>query len=880
MICKSNQDDCKYEYLQLKNGVKVIYISDINADRSACAVSIKTGSYDDPNDYSGLAHFLEHMLFMGTEKYPSENEFFDYISKYGGESNAYTDNKLTLYYFDILHRKFKGALDRFSYFFKKPLFIENTVDREIMAVDSEFKKGLSSESYRIRRMLEICYHPDLPESNFTVGNLETLKKPQIRNKLIEFWSQNYHTADISVCLYAKESPEVLKNMAIEMFKDVINNKNNCNNQKILYDNFKIMEKYPFKPEFCNRIIKIKPLKDISKLQINIILPSEYLYLDINPYEFIEYLLIKEEQGSLINILKNKGYSFGLDIDYESLDSYTHFSISVCLTSKGCKNYFEVIKEIYFYLKNLKISEDDYTDLKNIRNIEFTFLEKNHPIEHVENICRALQYVPYGNVLNYKYLFKKFDKKFLLDLIGLMCSQEKWLVFLINQNGKFDEVENIYNIQYDLGEFLPSLGEKISEIIPCDSYKCDVLKIEDLLMEKSMVKNRSYKNENGILNYYFSEEFPIPKTHIMVLLKNEEINRNIVQIKVFLEMFEEKFVQKYDGFLKKSLLNFQINSISEGIEIIFTGFNKKLPDLIEIFFDEFISNSWCDENMFQTVKESLNENYISEIYDMPYRRINQGFKQIFEPNFITSEEKMEILEKMDLNEIKIPKKYWAEVFVCGTLCYEDGLKVFNKITGVFENSKNFEQKIKEENIKIHLKSNDELNKACAVFLKASIKPTYHDLASLHFIYQIGHEKFFDTLRTKETLGYVVSSSITNFLGASFLQFIVQSEKDTGFLTKRIFSFIDDLHEYIMKMKDAEFQLFKTTLIEYYEEKFKNLDELSTFFWNLSKRNFLDWDFKDKIKEIIFKLSKIDLYNHSVWKDRAIVCVESKGNENNN
>ncbi|TBU01197.1 insulinase-like peptidase, partial [Hamiltosporidium tvaerminnensis] len=109
MICKSNQDDCKYEYLQLKNGVKVICISDINADRSACAVSIKTGSYDDPNDYSGLAHFLEHMLFMGTEKYPSENEFFDYISKYGGESNAYTDNKLTLYYFDILHRKFKGA---------------------------------------------------------------------------------------------------------------------------------------------------------------------------------------------------------------------------------------------------------------------------------------------------------------------------------------------------------------------------------------------------------------------------------------------------------------------------------------------------------------------------------------------------------------------------------------------------------------------------------------------------------------------------------------------------------------------------------------------------------------------------------------------------
>lgn len=66
----------------------------------------------DPSRLPGLAHFCEHMLFLGTEKYPSENEYSKFLSEHGGGSNACTYSDHTNYYFDVVPEHFGGALDR------------------------------------------------------------------------------------------------------------------------------------------------------------------------------------------------------------------------------------------------------------------------------------------------------------------------------------------------------------------------------------------------------------------------------------------------------------------------------------------------------------------------------------------------------------------------------------------------------------------------------------------------------------------------------------------------------------------------------------------------------------------------------------------------
>ena len=142
---KSEQDERKYDARVLLNGMSVLLISDPTTDKASAAMDVKVGHLSDPEEVPGLAHFLEHMLFLGTEKYPDENEYNSYLNKNGGSSNAYTDTESTNYYFDITADEISGALDRFSQFFIAPLFTPSATDRELNAVDSEHNKNLQSK---------------------------------------------------------------------------------------------------------------------------------------------------------------------------------------------------------------------------------------------------------------------------------------------------------------------------------------------------------------------------------------------------------------------------------------------------------------------------------------------------------------------------------------------------------------------------------------------------------------------------------------------------------------------------------------------------------------------------------------------------------------
>ena len=89
-VNKSPNDNREYRALVLKNGLKVLLVSDPSADKAAASVDVNVGTNSDPESFAGLAHFLEHMLFLGTEKYPAPGEYQEYIAGHGGSHNAST----------------------------------------------------------------------------------------------------------------------------------------------------------------------------------------------------------------------------------------------------------------------------------------------------------------------------------------------------------------------------------------------------------------------------------------------------------------------------------------------------------------------------------------------------------------------------------------------------------------------------------------------------------------------------------------------------------------------------------------------------------------------------------------------------------------------
>jgi insulysin len=78
-IKKSKLDKREYKYLTLPNKLRVILISNPMADKGSASLDVKVGVSLDQKPLYGTAHFLEHMLFMGTKKYPLENEYSSFM---------------------------------------------------------------------------------------------------------------------------------------------------------------------------------------------------------------------------------------------------------------------------------------------------------------------------------------------------------------------------------------------------------------------------------------------------------------------------------------------------------------------------------------------------------------------------------------------------------------------------------------------------------------------------------------------------------------------------------------------------------------------------------------------------------------------------------
>lgn len=158
------------------------------------------------------------MLFLGTEKHPEEGSYARYITSNGGSKNAATGEDYTYYYFDIKNECFPQAIDMFSEFFKSPLFTESATEREMNAVDSEYRKNLSNEARRLFQLEKsIISKPGCVINRFTTGSLETLQVDGIRDALKKFYAEEYSSNLMNLCLVGNHPIDTLEQIARDNF---------------------------------------------------------------------------------------------------------------------------------------------------------------------------------------------------------------------------------------------------------------------------------------------------------------------------------------------------------------------------------------------------------------------------------------------------------------------------------------------------------------------------------------------------------------------------------------------------------------------------------------------------------------------------------------
>jgi len=191
IVIKPKNDNRCYKTITLSNQLRVLLISDPQATEAAAAMDVNAGSFNDPIEVDGLAHFCEHMLFLGTQKYPDKSEYSNFLTTNGGYDNAYTSSQNTNYYFSVNTDSLEGALDRFAQFFIAPLFTANSTYGEINAVNSEYDKDLNDPGWKLWQLLKNVSNPKHPFSRFNIGSIRTLNRTDIRNRLFKYYNSSY-----------------------------------------------------------------------------------------------------------------------------------------------------------------------------------------------------------------------------------------------------------------------------------------------------------------------------------------------------------------------------------------------------------------------------------------------------------------------------------------------------------------------------------------------------------------------------------------------------------------------------------------------------------------------------------------------------------------
>ena len=781
----------------LKNGIKCILIEDIYLDKSYVISSVNIGSLANKNYYDGLAHLLEHMIFISSKKYKEQNYLQKKITEAGGSTNAFTELFQTTYYLDVFNEHLENILKIFIDFFTNSMLNEEYIKKELHNVDAEHQKNILNDEWKLHDFKHFISNSNSNYNTFQTGTINTLNKSDIKNKLVEFYNKYYVSNNISICIASNKSIKELT--------------------KIVTKYFSIIKNHP-----KNTVELIKPIYSQGKTYYikanNNTILFNYLFetsINIKLYYVIAFFFNFTDKYSLSNFLKNKGYIEYIASDYD--ENVGIFNIRISLTNLGLDNINYIdgyIKYTIKYIYSLKLNKlvdyykkklyflFNYSEKKDTLDLAIDLVSKSHNHD--------LKYIYVDNyILNNKKIdILNFDN--CIQILQLKDYPIKKLLKEQNYETLYSEIERINNkpIKYNYSINLknPFLNIKPKHINDLNNI------IPSLIDSNIWFGNTSKFNENNIyisiIYYkdYFNTPTNIVLSNLSVLILNYYIekelgdinytvsfdsNQNLNQICLNLYLYND--ITKIQLFIDTvlNIINSKINISDKVIESFIVLLEKKLLNILNLNaweFCNYIINS-CYENFFN------------------YKILLKELKQI----------KIKTIKKYLNNLLNLSSQ---TIFIYGNIA-KNNIPKFN--------IKSSDISINKINIKfnklIEIKHTDKNNCIKILYHVGSFNPLLN--LYLFLIEIITSDLFYTELRTKQMVGYLVRMNIGNINNNYYIFQQIQSELSNNELEKRINKFNKALKKDIINI---DFNKWKKTLKLHLEQNENNTLELFSKYYN--------------------------------------------------
>ncbi|MBV4493499.1 pyrroloquinoline quinone biosynthesis protein PqqF [Pseudomonas oryzicola] len=189
-------------HLTLANGLQLTLRHAPRLKHSAAALRVHAGSHDAPGKWPGLAHFLEHLFFLGTARFPLEDGLMRYVQALGGQVNASTRERTTDFFFEVPPSALAGGLERLCQMLAEPDLGIERQRREREVIHAEFIAWSRNPQAQQQFALLQAVAPGHPLGAFHAGNRYTLAlhDPAFQQALHGFHQRFYQGGQLTLSL--------------------------------------------------------------------------------------------------------------------------------------------------------------------------------------------------------------------------------------------------------------------------------------------------------------------------------------------------------------------------------------------------------------------------------------------------------------------------------------------------------------------------------------------------------------------------------------------------------------------------------------------------------------------------------------------------------
>jgi protease-3 len=577
----SPNDDRDYDLIELANGLEVILVSDPNAEKSAAALSIGLGAASDPEEYPGMAHYLEHMLFMGSAQFPEPDGFMAFTAEHGGMTNAYTGLDITNYMMMVENDALAEALDRFSSFFTDPLLDPTYIDKEKNAVNAEWSMR-REQDFRIIYRLARQLLGDHPANRFQIGNLESLADKTeggLHAATVAFFEQYYSANLMKASLIGNLPLEALQALAERHFGEIPN-------------------KQAVKPEMSATIdfaevgakrVHYAPQDDTRELRLDFIIDNNSDLYDTKPSEYLSYILGSEMPDTPAVRLRDLGWASALMVsaDPARYGNYGLFTFSVQLTPEGLAHREDITAMLLGYLNMLReqgiddrYAEEFGTSMAN----RFRFLEKMDDFSYAHELTRAMQTYPARFAIEAPYRFTGFDKEAVEAVLAQLVPQ-RLHVWEIDQAQVVSESLYFYEGQYAVEPLV--VPDAAALALQTADYQLALPAQNQLLPQQFELAITDSTpdlviDEPGLSVWLQgSEAFAdLPRGYTQIYL-NSPLRQQQVEAAVMLVLWSDLYGLEQTALINEAgIAGMGLNlGLDEGLRLSISGFTDKQPALL-------------------------------------------------------------------------------------------------------------------------------------------------------------------------------------------------------------------------------------------------------------------------------------------------------------